>query len=197
MRTAAKLRCFVAMRLACLLLSSQMAIAQPVAPIKLIPAQSEIVFQIKQSGVPVDGRFTKFNAYLALNPKTPETGTVTISIDTASAAIGVPETDAELPRPPWFNSLKFPTAEFRSSSIRANNGSNLEVAGKLSVKGTTKDVVIPVHMAQSGGQSSAAGEFFLKRLDFKIGEKEWADLSLVANDVRVRFKLVFSGLGPL
>ena len=94
MRTTAKLGSFVAMRLVCLLLCSQMAIAQPVTPIKLIAAQSEIVFQIKQSGVPVDGRFTKFNAYLSLNTKTPETGTVNISIDTSSAAIRVPETDA-------------------------------------------------------------------------------------------------------
>ena len=52
-------------------------------------------------------------------------------------------------------------------------------------------------IVQSGAQSTATGEFVVKRLDYKIGENEWADLSLVANDVRVRFKLVFTGLGPL
>ena len=58
-------------------------------------------------------------------------------------------------------------------------------------------LIVPVTISQSGSQSTASGEFVVKRLDFKIGENEWADLSLVANDVRVRFKLVFTGLGPL
>jgi polyisoprenoid-binding protein YceI len=69
--------------------------------------------------------------------------------------------------------------------------------GKLALKGTARDLVVPVSTVQSGRQSTATGEFVLKRLDFKIGENEWADLSLVANDVRIRFKLVFTGFGGL
>ena len=34
-------------------------------------------------------------------------------------------------------------------------------------------------------------------IDFKIGEGEWTDTSMVANDVQVKFKLAFSGVGPL
>ena len=52
-------------------------------------------------------------------------------------------------------------------------------------------------IVQAGALSTATGELIVKRLDFKIGENEWADVSLVANDVRVRFKLVLSGLGLL
>jgi hypothetical protein len=48
---------------------------------------------------------------------------------------------------------------------------------------------------QSGAQSTATGEFTVRRLDYKVGDNEWSDVSLVANDVRVRFKLVFAGLG--
>ena len=39
--------------------------------------------------------------------------------------------------------------------------------------------------------------FVIKRLDFKIGEEEWTDTTVVANDVTVKFKLALSGLGPL
>jgi hypothetical protein len=35
----------------------------------------------------------------------------------------------------------------------------------------------------------------IKRLAFKIGENEWADTSMVADDVQVKFKLALSGLG--
>ena len=170
--------------------------AQP-APARLVPAQSEITFQIKQSGVPVEGRFTRFDAQVVLDPKAPQTGSVTVSIDTASATVGFAESDAELPRPAWFAAQKFPRAVFQSSAIKGLGGGRFQAVGKLSLKGTSQDLVVPVTIAQAGAVSTASGEFVVKRLDFKIGENEWADVSLVANDVRVRFKLVLSGLGPL
>jgi len=171
--------------------------AQQAAAPRLVPAQSEITFQVKQSGVPIDGRFRRFDAQLALDPKAPQGGSVTIGIDTASATVGFAESDAELPRAPWFDSAKFPRAVFRSNAITGFGNGRFQAAGKLDLKGSPRDLVVPVTIVQNGAQSTASGEFIVRRLDFKIGEKEWADLSLVANDVRVRFKLVFTGLGPL
>lgn len=182
---------------ACLALVAQISHAQAPAPAKLLAAQSEIAFQVKQSGVPIDGKFRKFDAQLVLDPKAPQTGSVAFSIDTASATVGFAESDVELPRPLWFDSAKFPQATFRSTSIQGSGSGRFQVTGKLAIKGTTQDVVVPVVITQSGGVSSASGEFVVKRLEFKVGDKEWADVSLVANDVKVRFKLVFSGLGPL
>ena len=179
------------------LLMATAAAAQPVAPARLVPAQSEVTFQVRQSGVPIDGRFRKFDAQLALDPKAPQTGTVTITVDTGSASVGFPESDAELPRAPWFNTAKYPRAVFQSNAIKALGGGRFQAAGKLDLKGNAHDLVVPVTIVQSGALSTATGEFVVKRLDYKIGENEWTDLSLVANDVRVRFKLVFTGLGPL
>ena len=176
---------------------SSMAHAQAPTPAKLVAAQSEIRFQIKQSGVPVEGKFARFDAQLALDPKAPQTGSVTLSIDSASATVGFAESDAELPGAKWFNAAKFSRAVFQSSAIRGLGGGRFEVAGKLALKGTSQDLVVPVSIVQAGAVSTATGEFVVKRLDFKIGEGEWADLSLVANDVRVRFKLVFTGVGNL
>jgi polyisoprenoid-binding protein YceI len=191
-------RASLTMSAALLVLAGAAARAQPaVAPAKLVPAQSEIAFQVKQSGVPIDGRFRSFEAQVALDPKAPQTGSVMLSIDTASATVGFAESDAELPRPAWFNAPKFPRAVFQSSAIKANGPGRLVVAGKLTIKGTSQELVVPVTIVQAGPLSTASGEFVVKRLDFKIGENEWADLSLVANDVRVRFKLVLSGLAPL
>jgi polyisoprenoid-binding protein YceI len=191
-------RASLTMSAALLVLAGAAAQAQPaVAPAKLVPAQSEIAFQVKQSGVPIDGRFRSFEAQVVLDPKAPQTGSVMLSIDTASATVGFAESDAELPRPAWFNAPKFLRAVFQSSAIKANGPGRLVVAGKLTIKGTSQELVVPVTIVQAGPLSTASGEFVVKRLDFKIGENEWADLSLVANDVRVRFKLVLSGLAPL
>ena len=164
---------------------------------KVVPAQSEISFTTRQMGVPVDGKFRKFDAQLSFDPKKPEATKVSFTIDTASAGFGSAETDAEVPKAAWFNVAKFPQATFQSSAVKSTGPGKLEVAGKLSLKGNVHDVVVPVSLAQAAGITTATGAFTVKRLDFKIGEGEWADTSMVANDVQVKFKLSVTGVAPL
>ena len=57
--------------------------------------------------------------------------------------------------------------------------------------------MVPVTLAQSGTTTTATGAFPIKRLSFKIGENEWADTSMVADEVQVRFKLALTGVGKL
>ncbi len=164
---------------------------------KLLPAQSEIVFVSKQMGVPVEGRFKKFDAQISFDPAKPETSKMAFTVDTGSASLGAPETDVELPKAPWFNVPKFPQATFQSSAVKGLGGGKFEVSGKLSIKGNVRDVVVPVTLAQSGATTTATGAFAIKRLAFKIGENEWADTSMVADDVQVKFKLALTGVGKL
>jgi len=177
------------------------ALAGPVFAQKLAPAQSEIGFAIKQMGVPVEGKFKKFDAQITLDPRKPQDGKVAFSIDTASAGFGSPETDAEVPKAPWFNTAKFPQATFQSSAIKGLGGGKFEVSGKLAIKGQTREVVVPVQVTQAGAGaaavSTATGSFAIKRLEFKIGEGEWADTGMVANEVQVKFKLALTGMAPI
>jgi polyisoprenoid-binding protein YceI len=180
----------------CALLAAAPVFAQP-KPAQLVPAQSEITFQTKQMGVPVEGKFGTFSASIALDPKKPEGGNVAFTIDTGSARFGTAELDGEVGKAPWLATAKFPQATFQSSSIKAAGPGKYEVAGKLTIKGASRDVVVPVQLAQAGATSTATGSFTIKRLEFKIGEGEWADTSMVANDVAVKFKLALTGLAPL
>lgn len=170
--------------------------AQP-APALLAAAGSEVAFTTRQLGVPVEGRFGKFSAQVTLDPRKPETGKVSFTIDTASARFGSAELDAEVPKPEWLGALRFPQATFQSSAIKAVGPGRFEVVGKLTIKGAVRDITVPVQLAQTGAQSTATGSFVIKRLDFKVGEGEWTDTSMLANDVQVRFKLALTGVPPL
>lgn len=172
------------------------AAASTVPTAKLQPG-SEIVFVSKQLGVPVEGRFGRFEAQIALDPRNPATGRVAFSIDTASASIGDAETDRELAKPDWFGVARFPQASFESTAIKALGGGRFEVAGRLSIKGTVRDAVVPVTLTQTGANSLAVGSFSIQRNAFGIGGGAWADTSLVADEVQVKFKLSLTGLGPL
>ena len=96
----------------------------------------------------------------------------------------------------WFDSGRFAQAQFRSSGVKVLGSGRFEVGGSLSIKGRTKELVVPVSLAlgPGPGQGVASGSFTLKRLDFGLGEGEWADVSVVANEVQVRFKLQLTGL---
>lgn len=161
---------------------------------KLMPAQSDISFSIKQMGVPVDGKFTKFDAQIAFDPKKPEAGKIAFTIDLNSAAVGDAETIKELKKPEWFSITKFPSATFTSTSIKATGPTKFEVLGNLSIKGVVKPISVPVVLTKTGAVTSADGIFAIKRGDFKIGEGDWSDFSIVANDVQVKFKLSLSGM---
>ena len=164
---------------------------------KLIPAQSEITFVSKQMGVPVDGRFKKFDAQIAFDPAKPATANIAFTVDTGSATVGSPDSDAELPKATWFSVAKFPQATFQSSAVKSLGGGKFEIIGKLSIKGNAKDVDFPVSLTQAGNVTTVTGQFTLKRLAFKIGENEWADTSMVADDVLVKIKLALGGVGKL
>ena len=182
---------------ASLTLSALAAFTPAHADQKLVPAQSEIVFVSKQMGVPVEGRFKKFDAQLSFDPAKPETSKIAMTVDVASATLGVPESDAELPKAPWFNTAKFPQATFQSTSAKGLGGGKFEIHGKPSIKGQSQDVVVPVTLTQSGATTTATGVLPIKRLAFKIGEGEWSDTGMVADDVQVKFKFALTGVGKI
>ena len=107
------------------------------------------------------------------------------------------ETDAELPKADWFNTAKFAQATFQSTGVKALGAGKFEVSGKLSIKGATQNVVVPVSLTQAGANTTALGTFTLKRLAFKIGDNEWSDTSMVADDVQVKFKFALTGVAKL
>jgi polyisoprenoid-binding protein YceI len=177
-----------------------LAIAAPAAAASnasLVAGASQIVFVTKQMGVPVEGAFKAFNASIAFDPQHPEGGSVNLEIDVASAALGVPQVDVELPKPAWFDAARFPRATFQSSRIRRLGNGQFEVRGTLALKGHTQDLVIPVTITQSAGESIATGRFTIQRLAFRIGDGEWTDTSMLADEVQVRIRLVLTGLGPV
>ncbi|MGJ3702931.1 YceI family protein [Variovorax sp. AFSI2.2] len=171
--------------------------AEPATATRLVADKSQIAFVSKQMGVPVEGTFKKFDAQVAFDPRKPEGGTVALQIDTGSASLGVPMSDAELPKAPWFDTGHFPQASFQSSAIKALGEGRFEMAGKLTIKNISRQVTVPVTIAPSGGYAVATGSFTIQRLDYKVGDGEWTDTSVVGNDVQVRFKFTLAGLAPL
>lgn len=170
----------------------------PAAPVqKLLPAESSIRFISRQMGVPVEGRFRRFTATSQFDPKRPQASSVSIDIDMQSVDIGSTDTENELKKPGWFDSMRRPGASFRSSRVRALGGGRFEVEGVLAIKGVEQSVMVPVQLTQKGATTYALGSIQIKRMDFRIGEGEWNDITIVANEVTVHFQLALNGIAAL
>jgi polyisoprenoid-binding protein YceI len=173
------------------------AVAPPVNAQTLVPAHSRLEFTSRQMGVPVDGHFRKFDARIKLDPRKPEAGRVMLTIDLTSVALGAAEVEAEVARPAWFDSRKFPQATFESTALKAVGPARYEMSGRLSIKGATQQVVVPMSLAPSGKHTVASGSLTIKRLAYRIGDGEWRDTSMGADDVQVRFRFALADLAPL
>jgi polyisoprenoid-binding protein YceI len=153
--------------------------------------KSEIRFVSKQMGVNFEGRFRRWKANIVFRPADLAKSKAEFDIDLASIDLASDDSENEVKGPLWFDMAKFPSARFVSTAIRTAGPDKYEVTGKLSLKGISKDVVVPIAVKkEAGGNSVAEGSFTVNRMEFKIGEGLWADPVTVANEVIVRVRMV-------
>ena len=155
----------------------------------VLPAQSAISFSFRQMGVTMTGGFKRFTTRMAFDPAKPELSSARVEIDLASIDAGSPEADDEAAGKLWFNRSAYPVATFVSSRIRALGNNRYEMRGTLTLKGVSRELVVPLTFSPGKNTARFDGVFTLKRLDFGIGEGMWADISTVANDVQVKFNI--------
>ncbi|TNY05504.1 YceI family protein, partial [Escherichia coli] len=90
--------------------------------------------------------------------KKPEAGKISFTVDLGSVSLGDPSYDKELAAATWFDTKRNGRASFVSSAIRPTGAGRYDVAGKLTIKGATQDVVVPITL--TGGV--AAGSVAIK-----------------------------------
>jgi len=158
--------------------------------LKTDPAKSSVSAVFKQMSVPVEGKFKRFTAQIDYNSAKPETSKANMDIDVASFDLGDAEFNKEAQKKEWFNGPQFPKATFVSTALKPAAGGKLDVTGKLTIKGKTMDVGFPINVKQEGNAQVFEGALPIKRLAFNIGEGEWKDTSMVADEVVIKFRVV-------
>jgi polyisoprenoid-binding protein YceI len=175
----------IALVTAALLASSAFA-----APLKVDSAKSGVGVTFKQMGVSVDAKFNKLVAQVDYDAAKPENAKASVEIDVASFDLGDPDYSAEVRKKEWFHAVQFPKATFSSTKIRAIGPGKLEVVGKLTLKGKSTDLQFPISVKKEGGAQVFEGSVPIKRLVFGIGDGEWKDTSVVADEVIIKFHIV-------
>jgi polyisoprenoid-binding protein YceI len=157
---------------------------------QVVAERSQLTFVFKEMNVPVEGRFKKFDAQVSLDAAKPEAGKARIEVDLASVDAGSSDANDTVKDKPWFNTAAFPKASFVAGSIKSLGGGRYEVRGPLTIKGIGRDTTATFTLRSDASGTWIEGGFILPRLQFKIGEGEWADTDTVADAVQVKFKLL-------
>jgi polyisoprenoid-binding protein YceI len=77
--------------------------------------------------------------------------------------------DNHLRKEEYFDVQSRPRIIFKSEKITAGKSGNFQVSGKLTIKGTTKDISFPFKASAKDDGYLFDGSFQLNRRDFKVG----------------------------
>lgn len=132
--------------------------------------RSEIRLSGRPMGTTVEGKFRKWKAHVDLRPKELARSRAEFEIELASIDLRNDEKEDEVRRPEWFDTARYPVARFASTGMKDLGEDRYEIAGRLSVKGITRDVVLPVALRRdAAGNSVAEGKIAFNGGDFGIG----------------------------
>jgi polyisoprenoid-binding protein YceI len=158
---------------------------------------SAIRFEAYLQGGPVEGTFERFTADIAFDPEDLAASRVDVDIDTASVNTGHKDRDATLRSPNLLDVERWPTARFASEKFEHLGGDDYQALGTLTIRDVQKEVVLPFslqitdHPDDPGLQRAhAVGELTISRLDYGVGQGEWASTAAVGDKVVVAIEIV-------
>ncbi len=153
-------------------------------------SQSTVTATGKQIGVPVVGKFKKISGDVSFNPAQLAGSSAKLEIDVGSYDMGMADYNKNVLGADWFDAAKFPKSTFVATSIKAAGAGSYTVAGQFSLKGKVQAVSFPVTAKTVGTNQVFDGVLTIKRNAFGVGSGDWADTSVVADDVAIKFHIV-------
>ena len=176
------------------LLLAARPLAGPV-PHTIDKAHSEINFVADSRMLSAHGFFGKWDAVVALDPQNWEASTVAITIDASSINTRVDMRDDHLRSPDFLDVAKHPTITFKSTGIRKTGEKKMDITGDLTMRGTTKQIVVPATLVfYEGAQGRFRGQFALNRKDFGVSYD--STVNPIENEVQVQWDIVLKAPAP-
>jgi len=195
------------------LVAAMLAAAVNAAPItfdfKDPKGVNNIVFLIDAPLESINGTATGIAGSASFDPENPAAVSGTVTLDVKSLRVPNDTMQGHLAGERWMDAEKFPTITFEvtgaSNTRTVGETTEADLAGKLTVKGTTRDISVPAKLTFLKGKLKARGgskvdgdllvvrsSFAIKRSDFGINAGQMLDK--VSDDILLTLSVV--GIAP-
>jgi polyisoprenoid-binding protein YceI len=115
------------------------------------PSHTQVTWKVNHMGFSMlQGQFGASGGTLTLDPAKPAAAKVEISFDMTQLTTTAPAFTKHLNSPDFFDTAKFGTARFVSTSVTPGANNTATIAGNLTVKGITKPVTLQAHLIGAG-----------------------------------------------
>jgi polyisoprenoid-binding protein YceI len=140
------------------------------------PAHSSAQFSVRHMAIStVRGAFSKVAGSVVFDDKDVSKSTVEVTIDANSVDTRVPDRDNDLRSEKFFDVAHYPSITFKSRKVEQLAPGRLKVTGDLTIRGTTKEVVLdvegptaPVKDPWGNTRNAATATTKINRQDFGV-----------------------------
>lgn len=153
---------------------------------KIDPVHSNVEFTVTHLIISeVTGRFTEFEGMLTQTKDDFTGSSIDATIIVKSISTDNERRDKHLLTPDFFNSEKFPTITFKSTSVKSGGKNKLNIVGNLTINGITKPVTL---------ESTFKGEAKDSYGNTRVGFKASTSINRFDYDVKWNAPLETGGL---
>ena len=130
--------------------------------------ETSVMFKIKNFGMNVDGHFSKIEIKAIFNNKD-ILEDISGSIDVSSISTGMAARDKHILEEDYFHMEKYENIELKTISLKRKTSENYLLTAELTIKGISKQIIIPIQLAKTENWYEITSNFEINRKDFDIG----------------------------
>ena len=167
------------------------------APPWRVEDDSRVGFVARQAGAAVSGRFARFEAEIRFDPDNLAGSRIAVDIDVASVDTQSSDRDQVIRSADLFDVATWPNARFEADRFEPGANGHYRAHGRLTMRDVTRDVELPFSLTIEPHpsdptvlQARAVGELSVLRLDYGVGQGQWRDTSVVANEVAIQIEIL-------
>lgn len=155
---------------------------------QIVPAQSHITFTATQNNAPVTGQFNQFAGNIEFDPNQLSADQVTMTVNMASVNASYGEIADTLKSADWFNVQQFPKATFTAKDFVKTGDNQYQAKGTLTLRDKSLPVVLNFSLTTyTATQAVAKGSAQISRLQFGVGQGQWANTDAIKDNVQIQF----------
>ncbi len=145
---------------------------------------TQIDFKIKNFGVFVNGNFDKVTVESNFDKRNLALSYIKAEVEINTINTNNKKRDKHLLEAEYFDELNYKQLKLVSSKIEKKAANSYVLTGKLTIKKTTKTVVVPLIINENEEDIVLSASFELNRKDYGVGGNSW----VLSNTVMIEVK---------